>query len=508
MATSYEIHPSIGIARVGTSTEFFIGPEPDGSPPDRYRDGTGALRRQAARFRVFRCERDDRNALLDAQEVTPDLGTIAWTVHLANRKAAGELFPADPDVPPDQRPRRNPHHQGDRHELVIDPGPRSSSGPNQAAAFDSGQFKKVTVPLGEIRSKRCGRLLVLGGFGRSEFVSDRPSPINDFANNSDWFDDVSDGPVRAVVTAADGATHDATPAWVIVAPPDSAPGITNFVTLYDVARDVAVQRGWLEVPGTPSFTRDVHPILSRPLGYWWVSRKAGQGHGPGRSGDFAARWAELADPTREASDREQIFARLRDPHKLPPSTRFTMPRLKAAVGSTDVLPPTRTQWAILERWVAGTFVGDWGAEQPTAELLPDALDRVSLQACSGGAFSPGIEAGRIMAREAGYSEPFRLDAAALEPGAVTEGNAVPWQADFYLCRLEHDGLGWWPAQRPDQVFPDLAAVDSLASQDWARGVTSYEGMVENWHRLGVVAERPGPDGGPVFLETERSLPEV
>jgi hypothetical protein len=53
---------------------------------------------------------------------------------------------------------------------------------------------------------------------------------------------VSDGPVRATVTTTDGRTHTAKPSWVIVAPPDFAPGIMNLVTLYDVSRDVAVDR--------------------------------------------------------------------------------------------------------------------------------------------------------------------------------------------------------------------------------------------------------------------------
>ena len=186
-----------------------------------------------------------------------------------------------------------------------------------------------------------------------------------------------------------------------------------------------------------------------------------------------------------------------------------MPRLHDDTLSSNVLPPTATQNAILQRWVAGDFVGDWGAELDTVEPLPDALDRLSLQACSGGPFFPGIEAGRIMAREESYVKPYRLDAGALKPGGVTEGNALPWQADFYTCTFDQQfRLAWWPAQRPDQVFPDFESVDSLRSHDWHRGVDMYEGMVDNWLRLGIVAERAGPDGRLVFLETERLLPGV
>ena len=64
MATTFEIHPSIGIARVGNSQQHFVGPEPDTSPPTQYRDAAGELLRQAARFRVFECERDEEGVLL------------------------------------------------------------------------------------------------------------------------------------------------------------------------------------------------------------------------------------------------------------------------------------------------------------------------------------------------------------------------------------------------------------------------------------------------------------
>src|SRR6185312_8143690 len=92
MAIRFEVHPSIGIARVGTSVAWFVGPEPGQPAPLTYRDDEGALLRQAARFRVFACERDDRNALISAREVTLDDGMIAWTVHLVNRKAASGKF--------------------------------------------------------------------------------------------------------------------------------------------------------------------------------------------------------------------------------------------------------------------------------------------------------------------------------------------------------------------------------------------------------------------------------
>ena len=42
------------------------------------------------------------------------------------------------------------------------------------------------------------------------------------------------------------------PAWVVVAPPDFAPAIDGIVTLYDLLREVAVKRGWIQPLAKPS----------------------------------------------------------------------------------------------------------------------------------------------------------------------------------------------------------------------------------------------------------------
>jgi hypothetical protein len=55
---SCRIHPAIGIARVGGSEEFIIGPEVPGQlrpapGPNGFKDESGQLLRQAARFRIY-----------------------------------------------------------------------------------------------------------------------------------------------------------------------------------------------------------------------------------------------------------------------------------------------------------------------------------------------------------------------------------------------------------------------------------------------------------------------
>src|SRR5262249_46366663 len=221
-----------------------------------------------------------------------------------------------------------------------------------------------------------------------------------------------DGPVGASVTLADGSVHEAT-AWVIVGPPDFAPGITNLITLYDYLVDRAIRRNALADPTEPpcrvSFRRHVRPILDRAIGYRWVNpdahagyRDEGKAHGPGREGDYSAIWETLADPSAAARERRvKLFSHLRNPDPRGPRPAMHvskwMPRLNGPVlgrsGPGNVLPLTPTQYKIMRAWAEGDFDSVLGAEPAPGgeELLPDALDRMALEACVGGAFYPGIE---------------------------------------------------------------------------------------------------------------------
>ena len=509
MATSVEIHPGIGIARVGTSDEFFLPPEPDVAPPDRYRDANGHLRRQAARFRVFMCEREPDGRLTSAREITANEAHITWTVHLVNRKGAAPNF-AKPSGG-----RRNKATGNDVQDaaLIIDPGARIVSGASAAPVFfDTGAFKGTPVPLGDLRTDDRGRLLVCGGHGTSDSVPPQPNPnvpIQGFADSDGWYDDTSDGPVSATVTLSTGETFTPAPAWVIVGPPDFAPGVTNLVTLFDVALDVAVREGTLSVPAKPSFVRDIQPILERAVGYQWVNRFASGGHSGTRPGNFAQDWAALADPGNPPAEAHIVLARMRDATQSPvpppaePNARRWMPRLHDENNDARVLPLTAVRSRILQQWSVGDFFGDLGTS-PEPQLLPDALDRASLQSCSGGAFFPGIEAGQIMKAPQTYAEPFRIDAASVVPGQITAGNALPWQADFHACAWEMQGfIGWWPAQRPDHVRPENTPD---VFKDWARGISGVQDasdrdMIDGWHRLGIV--RRTAASGTLFVETER-----
>ena len=102
-----------------------------------YRDSAGDLKRQAARFRVFACRRDDNRKLLDATELTLEaVRTITWTVHLVNRKGTARR---QCHSGPGFRNHATNNDVADR-ELIIDPGPRSVSTPGDAVSLIAANF--------------------------------------------------------------------------------------------------------------------------------------------------------------------------------------------------------------------------------------------------------------------------------------------------------------------------------------------------------------------------------
>ena len=530
---SAKIHPAIGIARVGNSPDaWFTGPETPGEliSPGGFKDALGRIKRQAARFRVFGYDAHGK----PVRELTAADARITWTVELGNTKASWHQFDSRFR---DELPLRNAQVTGgDRKQLDILPGPRSLSAgePFDPARhrFDSGCFFGKPVYLGELRADPHdpARLLVLGGHGVSGTSEPRYRYIRHYANNRGWHDDVSDGPVRATVTA-DGRELDVTPAWVIVAPPDFSPHTQNLVTAYDVALQAAVDGNMLAAPAGPwSFTRDVYPILRRVMGYPWLNERSAKGHGIGEAGDlfepatFAA-LSQIADGNARA--RSRVFARLRspEPRKSEANFRF-MPQLSGDGGDVVQHDPERwqsvtpLQYRVLTDWANGQFVADWpdGANPylgppPAPAASPadaaHALDRAALEACVGGPFYPGIEITHIALHASLYSEPFRIapavGASDRPAGDITKWMAVPWQSDFFEC-YDH----WWPAQRPDDVLPDAAFDRALVLRastpnDTVDHFPDFLRERESWHRglYDVVvrasaggADVPDPDAPP------------
>lgn len=506
------IHPAIGIARIGDSqSDFVLAPEvtdPDPGPPGSGKDTTGAMKRQAARFRVY----GYNAAGAVVTELTSDSADLTWSVHLANTKAAWYQFQIALDIPEAADPGDAPPSllrngtESDRSVLVIDPGPRSVRGANkngEAYAFDSGEFYGTRVYLGELRTDESGRLLVLGGRGVS--ASHTGAPPVTFANNDGWHDDTADGPVTATVSI-NGQRIPVEPAWVVVAPPNYAPLVKSVRTMYDLLVDVYVQAGWLSYPEHVSFGRDVLPILARLCGLEWVNQGFAAAYGWGGrqrwiDPDLLARLASKAPEHDEL--RRQVWTACRDWARDGESP-VPWPWI---YGDSTNLPPVSarqhitlspTQYRLLERWANGDFLADYDPAATAPHTLddvpvteqPSMLDRASLEFCLADAFHPGCEMTWPMRHSTMYVAPFRIrhrtagepspaygpqltpetatgvggPLYAQGPGDLTRWMAVPWQTDTASCRSGytlHFGPiydpylpTFWPARVPNHVLTD------------------------------------------------------
>ncbi len=370
MKKEYRISPAIGVARVGNSPdEFYIGPEKTGGLPIRcdsngnpevdgddqaqyvtkFKDAAGAIKRQAARFRVQ--EYHDGALAGEASPGGGDIKDIKWTVHLANKKSAWYQFSeleGDTMFGPwnsyenQHVPLRNSDVTS-RQQLITDPGPRSVSSPGEKQTFTRydipADYQKGSFPpenlqngfsidtLGEIMMDDAGRLLVLGGFGRAG----GQTPLSSFKGGDQWWDDISDGFVLATITFKDGTTQDLEPAWVFVGSPKYAPELVNIITLDECIYDTSVRymgfnknlydpdrfggdsgAGYDPCAGFnpdywPGFERDIKPIITRPQSYRWVANVPSMV-------DFSEPDFDITDPSEEnRGNREEYFGYYRVP---------------------------------------------------------------------------------------------------------------------------------------------------------------------------------------------------
>ncbi|EKE68483.1 LodA/GoxA family CTQ-dependent oxidase [Gallaecimonas xiamenensis] len=506
-----KIHPAIGIARVGNSTQndgFYLGPqvtEPASQAPGYYRDNSGALKREVAQFRIYG---------YDAQgqvvgELTMDERTrIRWTVELANHKAAWYNFELALDIPeaataPPSTRRNADVALTERHKLSITPGPRTIDTPASAGPeyrFDGGSFMGMAVGLGELRTDPAGRLLVFGGQGQSgSYLNKAPYT---FANNDSWYDDTGDGPVTAELEL-DGKTIAVAPAWVVVAPPNYGPQQKSVRTMYALMTDLAIQAGQLPPPSRPSFSRDILPILKALCDLQWMNAGFAAGFGYGMPQHFLdPRYlGQLADPSESFAElRRTVFHSFRDPGQEEVSMALwpwvygdamnvPMPKIPNAMNAL-----TATQLALLGQWAEGNFDADYDPHyRPPASIdevplaqQPAMLDQAALEFCIADAFHPGCEMTWPVRHATLYQEPYRwrhraannpepdygttlTPAMALScngplygqsPGSITRWMAIPWQTDTASCRSGYDRdydpylPTFWPARVPNQVLSE------------------------------------------------------
>ncbi|GHB62640.1 LodA/GoxA family CTQ-dependent oxidase [Persicitalea jodogahamensis] len=466
----FKIFPSIGIARVGGSlNQFYLCPESNNSlgvefdnsgnenEVKNFKDASGLIKRQGARFKVYELN----SATGEYKPVDMNLVSIKWTVHLVNKKA-GVTRQGPPATPPNIPLPLRPNSQ----ELIIDSGEKQISGVNQNGVALKGKYKTNTVDLGELRTDNNGNLIVLGGAGISKSPTNQP--IANFYYSNDWYDDTSDGFIKASVKLEDGREVQALEAWVIVAPPDYAPNVKGVVTLYDIMEQVAISNGQLQQVQVPSFTNHVLPIIERFKNIKWVSGVL-DAFPITESKSVLADTATTNLPTRRGV-RNKIL------------------RIETALDSFEL---TQYQKDILEKWVNGNFTNDLSNPIPSLKSA-DQLNKDVLDTTVGQGFYPGIEGGIIVKNPNLYIEPFRFDSTKVVAGDISGLMALPWQADFLKCRVN-----WWPTQRPDRV-----KLSNGTDADWQRGIPNggHQLLINNFNKLGFIKPKNGEQ-----IEDERTL---
>lgn len=580
-----------------------------------FRDGGGNVKRQAARFRIYAYPAGSsaRWPTGAGTPVTPGstvngktVVDIVWSVHLANKKlnnystlSEGDKFRGiEAYKDPSKLELRNPNYKGRTNkddplrlrELFIDPGPRTikaSSGPATVVAFDAAtpasyanpSGRVVAVPtypksfpadfnplyeplgpltsLGELRVDSNGSLVVAGGYARTVAVTRNDEPVDPLTHateNGLWYDDAADGPVNAVLLFDDNSTATVQAGWYVTGDPGYAPQTRNIVSTWDDVYDAWVRQldlvpslfsgGRFQASYRPSFPDDIQPIFHGAMLQRWntnLPQAAIKGH------DMIGAIKPEDDPTAKIPDLPSL---IRDPGS-EAATRTGTPLMPLSLGDAEksFLSVSQTQYFLLTQWHAKLY-----APGPGPALGPgEKLDRITLENCLGGRYSPGIEVSfpirdinlyiqNWQQRDCG---PFRINQAPLdysrataarpfltfgyiplqpipvEPGDVSKFMSVPWHTDYNSCATHlpdpnnppgNNTLFWsWPAQRPVAVYPDFLCTYDPQSRSWTVGqqlwsvrgpgtdtpfpaqagrFQTYPDFVENWFKVGFIIEGP------------------
>ena len=330
---------------------------------------------------------------------------MTWTAHLANKKAAwyqyselqGNLL---------YGPNNSYANQGvafrnasvtvesERRQLIIDPGPRSLTGPDQETEFNEANAPAgypVSFPpadvtegeaitsLGSLLTDSDGRLVVLGGYGHAGGTE----PLTSYGGSDSWHDDISDGPVYCNITFHDATPEASLQAWIIVGSPDFVPEIPNISTLSDTMFDVGVRcfdlvpdicaGGVYKDTFRANYQRDILPIVQRIGRYQWLANVQSMSA-------FVSNSFDLTDNSEgNKNNRENYYSYFRAPNDKgnpsndqPQSQLFRdaagdqFPLMPLNSGSNSVSNETivkflslnETQYFLLGQWAAGLFDSD------------------------------------------------------------------------------------------------------------------------------------------------------
>ena len=483
----FRVHPTINFSRVGNSKEYYIAPETAagelidkttglfGGLPIKpgsnntpiseadFRDADDAVKRQAARFRIFVYDKaqtiypsnDPGREVMPGDTVDGKvIKDIVWTVHLANKKnnwykitdAEGEEIGIKAYQPDEQGsyhypPIRDPEDAkypelsglGDdlsdemrRTKLVIDGGPRTIKSSDDAATlvhfnsskscsyanaqgqvcpvsdyplsfpdehFKMGNQYESIDTLGELQIEAgTGRLIVTGGYGRaSGILLDINLPdLNDPIDNNYWFDDTSDGPVNAVIIFDDDTTTSVVGGWVVSTDPGYAPQTRNVVSTWDDMFNAWVENlnlmpdlynnGQYQASYKASWEGDILPIFHGAFLQRWNTNLPSAGV---KGHEMMTNLKYGISPEKEIPNFKSL---IRDPNNTAEDDEGVKMPLALGDAMKSFLSVSSTQYFLLMQWYA----------EQTVEAAPvlgegEKLDKVVLENCLGGRYSPGID---------------------------------------------------------------------------------------------------------------------
>jgi L-lysine 6-oxidase len=510
MSVTYQIHPAIGFARVGNAIDsWYLEPSAVGALPTELNEygletpvekfkNAGQIRRQAARFRIYRLESGKQPVEVSAGN---GLASVTWSVHVANKKAAWYNFAelqGNVMLGPDNTyqktgvPLRNAAHKH-RLSLIIDPGPHVFHAPcdwvefNQASADPDYPFlnfppSDLTPYPVESLGRACvtekGEFLICGGYGNAG--GPPGSNIQSFAGADGWFDDISDGPVTATIETTDGQTL-TLGAWVVTGAPKLAPELNNISSLADTFIDVGVRQMGLcpslynngyQDDYCACYERDIFPIFQAMKEYRWVANVDAMV-------SIATPGFDLSDFSEDnKSNRMAVFAMFRNPgtgdtppelapqhQQLFAENGFPMMPLNSGDNSISntliekFMALTPTQYFLMHQWSIGKCVS-WKLDPDAGKdwTWANPLDIATAGNAVGEPMAPGIEVTwslrnpivltpgdpfRILIQNQDYyssgldhNRDETIVGGGCQPGDLTKRMAIPWQADFFDCSVQ------------------------------------------------------------------------
>jgi hypothetical protein len=529
-----------------------------------FKDRQGAIARQAARFRVFGLDRRGRvvRELTTAGdvEVIWRVGVANSKAAWYEFDTPFDIPGAAPAPRRNGRVRGSARERlavAPRERSVRGAG----AGP---VGLDGGSFLGEPVPLGELMTDGAGRLVFLPAEGRGYSPHSTPlgSFSENPGWTDDVCDGPVRATVKLGdrVLAADPAWVIATPPNY--APAMSGGLVTAYDAARSTfveedmleAGPVSFARDVLPIFARLVDMQWVSAGFFRSNGFGGREDWLAEGM-PERLADRSS---------RNAAFRRAVFAGFRDPSFRHAQPDAVPQQYGDHVGfpqksNRHWLAVTTLQYRTLRAWAEGDFSDDRdGADAPRSldelplERRPEALDRAALESVLGGAFHPGIEAPWTLRTRSVWEKPFRLRVRStrfqlrdygkeltrrtvfsgdgplqgVSPGDLTCWLGDPWHADGASCRSGYQRRisrvlpTFWPARIPTQVLTDAdyrivmdrsrPLPERLAAfrrrHDWERFIArptrppTLELMVREWPKLGIVAERPGPDD-PHFPKT-------